>query len=258
MSYALSYQEPNRLPAGLLALTVHAAFFAMLMFGLRWQTLPPENYAVELWDSLPSINPVPEQMPAPPTEPIPEQLPAPPPEPISEQLPATPPEPIPQPALKPAPQQPAKAEIELREKKVSKAKPGAKELKARRKEEELRQLAEHAEKRRQDVQAGIRAEVAAATAAEVGRYQDMIRSKIRRNIVMPPDVSENAEAIFKVTLLPGGMVMDVAMLKSSGNAAYDNAAERAIYKAQPLPLPTDTVLQQKFRELKLTIRPEER
>ncbi len=253
MSYALSYREPNRLPAGLLALTVHAAFFAMLMFGLRWQTLPPENYAVELWDSLPSIDPVPEQMPAPPPEPIPEQLPA------------TPPEPIPQPALKPAPPQPVKAEvkaeIELREKKVSKAKPakpGAKELKARRQAEEQRLLEEYAAQRRQSEQARVRAEVSAATAAEVGRYQDMIRSKIRRNIVMPPDVSENAEAIFKVTLLPGGMVMDVAMLKSSGNPAYDNAAERAIYKAQPLPLPTDATLQQKFRELKLTIRPEER
>ncbi|MDO8312030.1 MAG: cell envelope integrity protein TolA, partial [Sideroxyarcus sp.] len=124
--------------------------------------------------------------------------------------------------------------------------------------EELRQLAELAEKRRQDVQAGIRAEVAAATEAEKGRYVDMIRSKIRRNIVMPPDVSENAEAIFKVTLLPGGMVMDVAMLKSSGNAAYDNATERAIYKAQPLPLPTDPLLKKEFRELNLKIKPEEK
>ncbi len=252
MSYALTYQEPNRLPAGLLALTVHAAFFAMLMFGLRWQTLPPENYAVELWDSLPSIEPVPEQMPAIPPEPIPEQLSA------------TPPEPIPQPALKPAPPQPAKAEvkaeIELREKKISKAKPakpGAKELKARRKAEaeEKRLLEEYAAQRRQSEQARVRAEVSAATAAEVGRYEDMIRSKIRRNIVMPPDVAESVTSEFKVTLLPGGMVMDVVLLKSSGNPAYDNAAERAIYKAQPLPIPADEGLQKMFRELRLTIRP---
>jgi colicin import membrane protein len=58
-----------------------------------------------------------------------------------------------------------------------------------------------------------------------------------------------------VTVLPGGDVMDVVLLKSSGNTAYDNAAERAIYKAQPLPLPDDAGLQKMFRELRLTIRP---
>ncbi|MEK7810723.1 MAG: TonB C-terminal domain-containing protein [Pseudomonadota bacterium] len=45
------------------------------------------------------------------------------------------------------------------------------------------------------------------------------------------------------------------MLKSSGNPAYDIAAERAIYKAQPLPLPADANMQKLFRELRLTIRP---
>jgi colicin import membrane protein len=44
-------------------------------------------------------------------------------------------------------------------------------------------------------------------------------------------------------------------LRSSGHAAYDAAAERAIYKAQPLPVPSDAALQKMFRELKLTIRP---
>lgn len=249
MSYVLTYQEPNRLSAGLLALTVHAAFFALLMFGLRWQTLPPENFAVELWGSLPAINPLPVQSPSPPPESIPQ--------PVVTSVP-------PQPAMA-EPPQPIKAEIELREKKVSKvvpakpAKPSAEELKARRQAEaeaeEKRLLEEYAEQRRQSEQARVRAEVNAATAAEVGRYEDMIRSKIRRNIVMPPDVAVSVTSEFKVTLLPGGMVMDVVLLKSSGNPAYDNAAERAIYKAQPLPIPADAGLQKMFRELRLTIRP---
>jgi colicin import membrane protein len=67
----------------------------------------------------------------------------------------------------------------------------------------------------------------------------MIRSKIRHNIVMPPDVAPNAEVVFRVTLLPGGSVLDAVLLKSSGNPAYDEATERAIYKAQPLPLPSE-------------------
>ena len=246
MSYVLTYQEPNRLSAGLLALTVHAAFFALLIFGLRWQTLPPENFAVELWDSLPAIKPIPEQPPSPPPESIPQPV-----------VTSVPPQPV-----MAAPPQPIKAEIELREKKASKAvpaKPSAEELKARRQAEaeaeEKRLLEEYAEQRRQSEQARVRAEVSAATAAEMRRYEDMIRSKIRRNIVMPPDVAVSVTSEFKVTLLPGGMVMDVVLLKSSGNPAYDNAAERAIYKAQPLPIPADAGLQKMFRELRLTIRP---
>jgi colicin import membrane protein len=68
---------------------------------------------------------------------------------------------------------------------------------------------------------------------------------------------ESAESVFKVTLLPDGSVMDAVLLKSSGNPAYDDATERAIYKAQPLPMPKDDALQRMFRELRLTIRPKE-
>jgi colicin import membrane protein len=70
------------------------------------------------------------------------------------------------------------------------------------------------------------------------------------------DVPESAEAIFKVTLLPDGMLMeDPVLIKSSGSPAYDDAAARAILSAEPLPVPTDVSLQKMFRELKLSIRP---
>lgn len=234
MSVALPYREPYRLPAGLLALGVHAAFFLLLTAGLRWQAHNPESYAVELWAELPSpVEPQPPQaVPAAPTAPAPPQ---------KIEIP---------PAVR--------AGIELKQKtapKVEAAKPDARALKAQREAEERRLLDEYAEKRRVAEQERVRAETSAAMAAEVGRYQDMIRGKIRRNIVMPPDVPDSAEAEFKVTLLPGGMVLDVLLLKSSGNTAYDNAAERAVYKAQPLPLPNDPALQNLFRELRLKIRP---
>lgn len=247
MSHVLHYPEPNRLASGMLVLTVHAAFVALLMFSLRWQSQPAENFAVELWETVPNENPVVETVPA--AEPAP-----PPPSPA---------------VVKAAPPPPVKADIEVREKKVGKAKPekpvkpeksakqAAKENRSRRLAEEQRLLEEYAERQqhRRAEQARVSAEINAATAAEVGRFEDMIRNKVRRNIVMPPDVPENAVAEFRVTTLPGGMVMDAALLKSSGNTAYDNAAERAIYKAQPLPLPTDKDLQKMFRELRLTIRP---
>lgn len=243
MSRVIVYREPHQFSAGALALAVHAAFFSLLVFGMRWQPQAPEELTVELWDSLPGSG-----QPAEPTPAAPEQIV------VADMVKG-------QVAAK-ADTVPAKADIELRAKKTVQAAPdagpsklSAKQLKAQRDEEELRQLAEYAETRRQQEQARVRAEVDAATAAEVGRFQDMIRGKIRRNIVMPPDVPESAVAEFKVTLLPGGMVMDAVLLKSSGSAAYDNAAERAIFKAQPLPLPADAGLQKLFRELRLTIRP---
>lgn len=245
MSRVLTYQEPYRLPAGLLALTVHAAFFALLVFGMRWQSQPPQEFSVELWNSLPVVDVLPQQMPAPPVEP------APPPVVKAEPL-------------------PVKADIELREKNGKKLKDAEEAEKAAKKaeaitkaaaaavkqESERRELEAYAAQRAQTEQARIRAEVNAATAAEVGRYQDKIRSKIQRNIIGNwSGLPESTVAEFRVTLLPGGMVMDVVLLKSSGIPAYDDAAERAIHKAEPLPMPTEAGMQRMFRELRLTIRP---
>jgi colicin import membrane protein len=234
MSATLTYHEPYRLSAGMLALAVHLLFFFLLYFGFRWQAQPPEDFMVEMWDSLPDAQPVPEQPPQPPIKAEPKAQPK-----------------VTTPVLPPV-----KAEIEVRDKKAEQKKKQAEEkARAAAKEKELRELEAYSERLRQAEQARIRAEVDAATATQVGKYQDMIRAKVRRNIVMPPDVPESAKAEFRVTLLPGGDVLDVVLLRSSGHAAYDAAAERAIYKAQPLPVPTDAALQKMFRELKLTIRP---
>ena len=248
MSTALAYSEPYKFSAGLLALVVHCAFFTLLYFGFRWQAQLPEEFMVEMWDSLPNTEVVP----------VPAQEPLPPPVNV---------EPVARPKLVAPVLPPVKAEIEVREKKNKKteikdkqnkksaAKEKASAVAKAKQEAERRELDAYSNQLRKAEQERIRAEVNAATATQVGRYEDMIRSKIRRNIVMPPDVPETAKAEFRVTLLPGGMVMDAVLLKSSGSAAYDNAVERAIYKAQPLPVPAEAALQKMFRELRLTLRP---
>ena len=93
--------------------------------------------------------------------------------------------------------------------------------------------------------------------AIVNEYKAKIVTKIRRNIVKPPDVPDNARAEFRVTLLPGGTVLSAELKKSSGNAAYDNAVERAILKSQPLPLPADVAMFNRFRVLLLVFKPAE-
>jgi colicin import membrane protein len=98
---------------------------------------------------------------------------------------------------------------------------------------------------------------AATTGRVVDEYVAKIQGKIRRNIVMPPNVADDARAEFLVTLLPGGTVLKAELKKSSGSVAYDNAVERAILKSQPLPLPADVAMFNRFRELKLGFKPTE-
>ncbi|OIR11544.1 hypothetical protein GALL_70390 [mine drainage metagenome] len=247
MSGALSYREPYRYSAGALALMVHVAFFALLYFGVRWQSQSSESFTVQMWDSLPDTQVVPSQEPAPPP---------PPPQPAKV-------EPAPPARVVPPVLPPVKAEIQVRDRKSRKAEAKARQddQKAKaaakaRQEAERRELEAYSEKIRQAEQQRVRAEVSAATRVQVERYQDMIRSKIRRKMKAVADVPDSAEAIFKVTLLPDGMLMDdPVLLKSSGFPAYDDAAARAILSAEPLPVPDDVSLQKMFRELKLSIKP---
>jgi colicin import membrane protein len=243
MSTALAYDESYRVSAGLLALAVHLVFIAVLYFGVHWQSHPPENFTVEMWDSLPDTEPAPEPAPTPPARM----------EPMA-------PHRVVAPALPPV-----KADIEIRDKKNKKDKQVKKEKAAAAKakqEADLRELKAYSDKirkadqQRQAEQNRIRAEVSMEAKVQVDRYQDLIISKIRRKRKEVADVPASAEAIFKVTLLPDGTLMDDPVLvKSSGYPAYDDAAERAILAAEPLPIPTDPSLQPLFRELKLSIKP---
>ena len=226
-----SYQKP----AAVLALMVHGGFFALLYFGFTWQTQPPAAMSVELWQALPDMPPMPVVV----TPPVPKVEPAP---------------AMPQPVAKVAPdivlavKKPEKKIIEL------KAAPVVEPPKTRTPvKPEAPSIADLAAAR----ELAAQAEQLAAVGRVVDEAMSKISSKIRRNIVMPPDVANEAQAIFAVTLLPGGAVLSARLAQSSGNAAYDNAVERAILKSQPLPLPNDASLFNRFRELKLKFKPVE-
>lgn len=244
------YQEPYKLPAGILALVVHVAFFSLLYFGFSWQTQPrsPAAMSVELWQNLP------EPAPAPPVKAIVETPP-----PVQEDAVIKPdiviPEKKPKPEVKPVEKPPKKPEVkpevkpkvkpEVKSRVKPEVTPGAKPVQSARPSAAEQQAARD------------RAEQEAATGRVVDEYTSKIATKIRRNTVMPPNVPNDARAEFAVTLLPGGTVLDARLTRSSGNAAYDNAVERAILKSQPLPLPADAGMFSRFRELKLSFKPVE-
>jgi colicin import membrane protein len=268
--------HPGRVPAAVFAVLVHVAFFAFMIFGLSWKTQPPEGMIVDLWSSLPQpAPPEPVAKPAPP-----EPKPEPSPEPVKPVEP--PPEVKPLPPKQETPPPPAKPDIAIKEKPekpkpvvkkpVEKKLPPPKDLKelveeAERKEQkELKELKERQQKarvaaemeqvrREQEAKDRLQAQAAARSrlSNEIDEYKARILARIKRNIVMPPDLPGNPVAEFDVTLLPGGDVLDVKLRKSSGFAAFDSAVERAIYLSKPLPLPPDPALFPQFRNLSIKV-----
>lgn len=125
------------------------------------------------------------------------------------------------------------------------------------KESQMRVQAERESRMRAEAEreARVRADQAAAGARNRAQLDwiDKIRSRIRGYINLPPDIPGNPEAIFDVVQLPTGEIIDVKLRKSSGVRAYDDAVQRAILKASPLPKPVPADLFQ--RNLELHFRP---
>lgn len=231
---------PGKQISLVLAVLMHVVLAALLIYGVHWQTQSESAVAVELVVAPPAAVP-----PAPTSEPKPAPKPEPPPPPRPE---PEPPKPAPKPDIvqKEKPKPPPKPE----------PKPEPPKPQPDRFEEQLRREAEAMQQRRAAEAAArelaeLRSRQAtAAQAGEMDRYIAAIRGKVRGNIVMPPDVRGNPEAVFEVTQLPSGDVLTVRLRKSSGNPAWDAATERAIHKSSPLPKPARAELFSRTLELK--------
>ena len=91
----------------------------------------------------------------------------------------------------------------------------------------------------------------------IDKYKAMILAAIGQNWLVPGGANKNLSSIFEIQLGPGGVVVSVKLIKSSGNQALDQSAQTAIYKASPLPVPTDPQAFDKFRDVRLTVSPKE-
>ena len=90
---------------------------------------------------------------------------------------------------------------------------------------------------------------AAAKRNLIDEYKAKILAKIKSKLVLPPDLPNDPIAEYGITLLPGGEILSVKLRKSSGFRSFDEAVERAIILARPLPLPKDKSLFPNFRDL---------
>jgi colicin import membrane protein len=272
--------DPGKRASAALTVAMHLLLLGLLFVGVKWTTRAPEPIFAELWAPVatpPAPQPVVEQPP-----PRPEPKVEPKPEPKSE--------PTPEPKLEPKVEKPDIALEKEKERKLREQKAREEEARLEReKQEKLRKEKEAAalkakqeaeqkakqdaalkEQARRDEFERMQRELAGATgtapkaaAPNIGSttsltgdptaragYVDKIRAKIKGNIVLPPDIKGNPEAVFDVVQLPTGEVLSVKLRKSSGVKAYDDAVERAILKSSPLPRPEKSELFERNLELK--------
>lgn len=252
------HENPLALRAGALSVLVHIVLLTILLLSFNWKSVQPATVAqVELWDSLPTPQPVIVPTPEPPK-----------PEPVIKEEPK--PEPPPEP----------KAEIEIKKKppvevkpkeekprKEEKPKPDPAELQKKKQDEALKKLQQELltentkvtqDEQKKEAQAAAQAhaaQTAAASKNEVDKYIGLVSSKIRPFVNKQLCGSGKPELIYEIALLPTGEISgSPRLLKGSGIAACDDAVERAIRQANPLPKPSADILGQ-VRDLNLKFRP---
>ncbi|MDI6750190.1 MAG: TonB family protein [Rhodocyclaceae bacterium] len=247
--------QPRKVPgkriAFVLAVLIHVVLILLIVYGIHWQTKKTEVVAVDLVRAVPPApTSAPEPKPAPQPEPKPER------KPVQKAEPKPEPKPLPKPeiAQKEKPKPPPKPEPKPEPKAEPPKDPFKEQLERELKETEKRKAAEAAAREAAKELAALKAQQASAAQSNaMADYIAKIRGKVRGNIVLPADVKGNPEAIFEVTQLPSGEVLDVRLKKSSGNPAWDAATERAIRKSSPLPTPAQKELFS--RTLELRFRP---
>lgn len=132
----------------------------------------------------------------------------------------------------------------------------------RRQEEERQRQEAEAERQRQE-QARIQQEATerAETEAEiVASYTSIIHDLVQQRWSRPPSARNDMEAVLRIRLLPTGDLVDVEIVRSSGDDAFDRAAEnavRSVGRFRELQGMPPRLFERSFRSLLLTFRPED-
>jgi colicin import membrane protein len=91
---------------------------------------------------------------------------------------------------------------------------------------------------------------------EIDKYKALILQTITQNWVIPENLASGLSCQLLLHVAPGGEIISVILIRSSGNELLDRSAKTAVLKSSPLPVPKDAALFDDFREIRLTARPE--
>lgn len=171
----------------------------------------------------------------------------------------------------------AEAEQKLKDEKLKKEKAkkeaDAKAEKQKKLEEEQKAAAEaekrkKAEKQRREELRALEAQMQkeeqmlSSTVDDVSTksYEELIAERVRQNWSRPPSARNGMTTILEIKMLPTGQVMGVRVTRSSGDAAFDRAAEQAVKRVDRFEevknIPPD-VFERYFRQFLFTFRPED-
>jgi colicin import membrane protein len=241
----------NTLPSFVAALLMHALLIAGMWFAVQWRTSSDAPAVAELWAPLPPVEPTPVVQPP---------APVPPPEPAPPQPEAAKPEAdiVLKQRVKPhAPEQQSPPPVERRPVEKREPKKAEKKPEPKPTAQEIERERRLAEKLRQSEIARLTGEASASSSAPAtgtarsayaspgvisNAYSALIKACVRSHLAfaVPPGVSDQVYARFKVELLPTGEQASLPQLvKPSGLPGYDDAAERAIIQCDPFPRDQD-------------------
>ncbi|GMV46679.1 MAG: hypothetical protein AMXMBFR66_20770 [Pseudomonadota bacterium] len=256
------------------SLAAHALLLWGLVSAVQWHTRSPDTVSAELWASVPEAPAPPPPAPAPAPTPVP---------PTPTPAPATPATEPPPPKVDIATERAARKERERQaaEAEAARRKKEQQRQQAERSAREEREQAERAareersrreaaaaearlEKQRQDNLRRMMGAAGAASAAPAGAaapgagpsagYRAKLVAIIRSNLVFADNLPGNPVAEVRVTAAASGTIIASRLVKSSGNAAWDDAVLRAIDKTGRLPRDVDGSVPQ---DLIVRFRPKE-
>jgi colicin import membrane protein len=122
---------------------------------------------------------------------------------------------------------------------------------AREQQEALVKKREALEKQRQEA-------LVQQDAPVLSEYEGHIQNKISQSWQRPLSARNGMQATLQINLLPGGDVDNVKVIQSSGDASFDLSATQAVWKASPLPVPSDAgVFTRNYRVFNLLFAPED-
>ncbi|MGH8493897.1 MAG: TonB family protein [Moraxellaceae bacterium] len=106
---------------------------------------------------------------------------------------------------------------------------------------------DEAEKLKRDAEKSTAQALSNSDNAVIQKYTLLLRDRMQRFAAWPPGTPSGTKVVIRVSMLPGGEVVSVVIIKSSGTAIVDESARQAAIKASPLPVPSDPRLFNNFR-----------
>ena len=148
------------------------------------------------------------------------------------------------------------------EKKLKKLEKEKKELEKKQKLEREKKKKEAERKRKEEekklkekaLQEELEAEQSEHDQSEISKFTNLIINAIENRFNCSPLFKGISNKIL-IRMGESGKVIESTIIESSGNELFDQRAEKAVYSASPLPVPTDSKLFNEMRKIRITFEP---